>query len=374
MRRIKVLHLLTSLAPGGAETNLLALLKHFDHKRFEHAVAFGGGGALEEEFLKTGVKLIPLSNKSLTFRACLNFDKKIRKIKGFCPDIIHSHLDIPNVLGLIAKYFLKTKLVLHFHGLGIIPLSKLPGRSLNHLFWNLIAKTYSFCDKAISICSFQVPFITQIGINENDIVMIPNGITLSDNSEVGIRPDKKYCFVNVARFFPQKDHDLLIMAFQKANLVNPNIRLLLVGDGPLREECQRKVNSLGLSDKIDFLGVRRDIPEILSSSSCFVLSSKWELHPITILEAMRAALPVIATKVGGIPDTITENETGLLIDPNDVDGLASAMINLSTNPELSCQMGCKGLEKLNSMFSNKLVSQKIEKIYTSVIGEYVENY
>ena len=105
-KRIRVLHLLTSPYTGGAETNLLALLRHFDRDRFEHAVAFGGSGQLEAEFERLGVTLIRLSRRPLCIKSVVEIPKMVRQIREYGPEIIHSHLDLPNVLGLVAKRLL----------------------------------------------------------------------------------------------------------------------------------------------------------------------------------------------------------------------------------------------------------------------------
>lgn len=367
-KRIRVLHLLPALAPGGAETNLLALLRHFDHERFEHAVGFGGGGVLETEFSRTGVQLLRLWPGVIDLRSLLALPAMLKRIAGYAPDLIHSHLDVTNLLGLAAKHRLKCGLVIHLHGFSIVPQKEWPGRGPNYLIWGLLNRTFRFCDRAIAICSYQLPFLDRSGIPGAQVALIPNGITLEGAPRATNKPNGAYQFVHVARFDPQKDHDLLVKAFQRVSRELPQARLVLVGDGPLRAAVEQQVEALNLADKVTFLGVRRDVPEILAASHCFVLSSAWELHPITILEAMRAGLPVIATAVAGVVDTVADGRSGLLVKPGDEAGLADAMLDLATYPERGFAMGASGLRLAKEKFSNALVAKKIEAEYLAVLG------
>ncbi len=367
-QRIRVLHLVPSLATGGAETNLLALLRHFDHERFEHAVGFGGGGVLETEFSRTDGQMLRLWPRLIDLRSLLALPLILRRIEGFVPDLIHSHLDMTSLLGLAAKSRLKCGLVLHFHAFGIVPQRDMPGRSPNYLIWRLLTRTFRFCDRAIAICSYQLPYLDRLGMRGEQVALIPNGITLEGASETAAKKIDGYQFVHVARFSPEKDHNLLVRAFHRVSRELPEARLVLVGDGPLHVAVEQQVQALDLADKVTFMGLRRDVPEILAASHCFVLSSRWELQPITILEAMRAGLPVIATAVGGVADTVADGLSGLLVKPGDEAGLADAMLALCTHPEQGMAMGAHGLRLAREKFSNTLVAKRIEAEYLNILG------
>jgi len=367
-KKQKVLHLLTSLNAGGAETNLLALLNHFDRDKFEHAVAFGGGGgALEKELSALGVELIQLSPRPLGMRSVMSNRAIVSKIKDYAPDIIHSHLDLVNIFGLLAKKKTACKLILHFHGLGMVPHHLLPNRPFKHRLWNLIAKFYKYCDKALAICNFQLPFLKDLGFDQQQIVMVPNGISLNVALPETTGSTEGYSFVNVGRFQPQKDHKMLIDAFSEVVKQVPDSRLLLVGDGPLRAEIEAQVHTLELDNNVEFLGVRRDIPDILAVNDCFVLGSRWELHPITILEAMRAGLPVIASDVGGVADTVVDGKTGYLTEAENLQSLTDAMLKLAKDRDMGRRMGSLGRDRVKESFNNEKVAMQIEQVYDSVL-------
>lgn len=366
-RRIRVLHLLTSLGPGGAETNLLALLQHFDLKQYDHAIAYGGGGVLTPQYQTQQVRLLSLAEKSLSLRLMYKLPAMIKQIQAYAPDILHAHLDIPNAFALLMRPVLGCKLVLHLHGQGIVPRSEMPKRGAWQLLWNAIAHFYKYCDYAIAICRFQLPYLKRLGFRDDQVVVIPNGINLTGFPRTSGPARDNYRFVHVARFFQEKRHDLLIEAFKEVNRGMPHTHLTLVGDGPLRSGIESKVRALGLQGKVEILGVRRDVPEILAKSDCFVLNSHWELHPITILEAMRAGLPVIATAVGGVPDTVENQVTGLVVPPDNMETLVHAMLEMAQNPQRARQMGEQGYRAVTENFSNTAVARKIEKMYTQLL-------
>jgi len=367
-KKQKILHLLTSLEAGGAETNLLALLRNFDKDKFVHAVAYGGqGGVLEKEFLELGVNLIRIYPKSLNISSLFHIKKIVHEVKCFSPDIIHTHLDLPNIIGLISSKILKCYLIIHFHGLAMVPHKLLPDRPmLRSKLWNFVSRFYKYCDKAIAICEYQRPFLLRIGFKNKQIKLISNGVNLDVVPSKNL--NENYTFVNIGRFHPDKNHSILIDAFRDVLLKIPSAKLNLVGDGGLLQSMKEKVENLGIGDNVKFLGLRRDIPVILSNSDCFVLSSRWELQPITILEAMRAGLPVISSNVGGISDTVENERTGLLVEPGNRQALTSAMIDMASNIEQSNIMGANGEERVKQHFNNKNIAHEIEDVYEDILS------
>ena len=135
--------------------------------------------------------------------------------------------------------------------------------------------------------------------------------------------------VSVARLDPQKNPLGLIDAFAGALAADPQWRLLLVGDGSLRKQAEAHAGSLGLGARVHFLGVRPDIDALLPECDLFALASDWEGMPMAIIEAMAAGLPVAATAVGGVPELVAHQATGLLVPPGDTPALADALALLA---------------------------------------------
>jgi glycosyltransferase involved in cell wall biosynthesis len=171
--------------------------------------------------------------------------------------------------------------------------------------------------------------------------------------------------IMVARFNEQKDQTTLLKAI--AQLKDDSIHLNLVGSGPSLESCKALAKSLGIENQVSFLGDRRDVPDLLAQSQIFILSTHYEGLPISILEAMRAGLPVVATSVNGIPEEVVDGKTGLLAPHQDVKALANALHILTNSPEIRQQMGKESREKFEQEFTVDRMITEIRAIYEEII-------
>ncbi|MBF0427911.1 MAG: glycosyltransferase, partial [Magnetococcales bacterium] len=156
----------------------------------------------------------------------------------------------------------------------------------------------------------------------------------------------------VGRMWPIKDHDNLVQAFALLRQLAPAriLRLVIVGDGPERGAVEKRIVELNLTEQVQITGWRTDIAEILSKFDLFVLSSKAEGTPLTILEAMAYGLPVVSTQVGGIADLVVTGKTGELVPPNNPQALAKAMA-IYLNGDLATRHGEAGRERVAHHFS-----------------------
>ena len=165
-------------------------------------------------------------------------------------------------------------------------------------------------------------------------------------------PDGPFTFLFVGRFVPKKAPDQLLPVFANLRLRLPEVRLQMVGDGELLEECQRLASELNLGASVDFLGVLspQEVAGKLAECHALVLPSRRtemgdsEGTPLVILEAGAAMRPVIATRHGGIPEVISDGENGLLVNENDLEGLQAAMYHLASNPNKARQLGFAALQ------------------------------
>ena len=168
----------------------------------------------------------------------------------------------------------------------------------------------------------------------------------------------------VARFADFKDHGVLLRAFAR---VPGEARLKLVGDGDTLDAARRLAQDLGIRERVEFKGSRADVPEILAETDVFVLASKIEMLPISILEAMRAGLPVIASDVGGVSEEVIDEETGLLVEPGSVDELAAALTRLLGDRKLRISMGKSGRTRFERVFQADRMLEKTGSIYRQVL-------
>jgi glycosyltransferase involved in cell wall biosynthesis len=155
--------------------------------------------------------------------------------------------------------------------------------------------------------------------------------------------------------------------------VDRDINVLFVGTGPDFEEIKNTAKELDILSKVSFLGDRLDVPQLLAQSQIFVLSTHYEGLPISILEAMRAGLPIIATNVNGIPEQVVDGKTGLLVERQDVAGLAAAITTLVDNPILCQKMGYEGIEKLQRDFTIDEMVASTKALYQSVMSPNVQS-
>ena len=167
----------------------------------------------------------------------------------------------------------------------------------------------------------------------------------------------------VGRLHPQKGLCYLLDALLHIREQLPELRLIIVGDGELRDELQSRAQTLGLTKAVIFSGARNDVPDILAALDLFVLSSLWEGLPLAVLEAMAAGLPVVGTAVGGVPELVVEGETGRLVPPGDGTALAQAVVSILTNQTQAQTMGTAGQARTAAEFSAESITRQLETLY-----------
>ncbi len=174
---------------------------------------------------------------------------------------------------------------------------------------------------------------------------------------------KKYDFICVARFSKQKNHLLLLRAFDKFVKKHNSASLILVGEGELEDECKKYVANCNITSNVIFYGSTDNVFDLMSESNCFVLSSLYEGNPISILEAMALGLPIIAPSIGGIPDVLSDKENGLLFPVSNEHQLLECMEDLYTNKQLCKKISANNIEK-SKLFSMKKCSQEYIELFS----------
>nr|WP_297861133.1 glycosyltransferase [Meiothermus sp.] len=169
----------------------------------------------------------------------------------------------------------------------------------------------------------------------------------------------------VARFAVPKDHGLLLQAL--ADLQEQPWEVELIGDGPMQSLAEEQAARLGIGDRVRFLGARKDVAECLAQAHIFVLASNYEGFPLSILEAMRAGLPVVASNVGGVAEAVIDGETGFLVPRGDVHALRSRLAQLIENPQLRTQMGMAGRARYKAHFTLEQMLEKTLAVYEKVL-------
>ncbi|MEM7716209.1 MAG: glycosyltransferase family 4 protein [Cyanobacteria bacterium P01_A01_bin.68] len=364
MEKIKLLYLITKSDLGGAQGNVYDLIYNF-HKDYEVQLAVGSPGPLTEDVSSLGIPIhiIPNLTRNIQlfgdFQAVKECISLINKIK---PDIIHAHSSKAGVVSRIAGWICKVPTVFTAHGWGFSPGTPKLRRNIALISEKLLAQLTAkiIC---VSESDRQLALSLSVG-NENSLTVVRYGIEnilVPTPNLVQQLPR----LIMVARFNEQKDQATLIKAI--AQIKNYDFHLDLVGSGVSLESCKALAASLGILSKVSFLGDRRNIPELLAKSQIFILATHYEGLPISILEAMRAGLPVVATSVNGIPEEIENKKTGLLVPTQDVQALANELSNLIESPDICQQMGEAGREKFLHEFTVERMVNEVQAVYEQIM-------
>ncbi|MBN2245156.1 MAG: glycosyltransferase [Candidatus Aminicenantes bacterium] len=302
------------------------------------------------------------------------------------PIKISSEVDITAILRLAWAMRRKKCKLVHYHdahsaaiGAAAAKLAKVPIRVLSRrvdfpLKKNLLSrlKYGRDLDVIISISEGVKKVLEESGIDPKIIQVIPSGIDFSPFQEAKnsdylrrefyFSPDDFLVGI-VAHLADHKGHKYLIQAAEILKKESPKIKIIIVGEGPLHMELQKQVEQIHVEDMVFFLGFREDIPQILCSLDLFVLSSYLEGMGTSILDAMACKLPVVATKVGGIPEVVIDGETGFLVPPKRPASLAKAILKFYNNKELAEKMGEKGHQVVHEKFSAESMADRIIDLY-----------
>lgn len=278
----------------------------------------------------------------------LNIYYSLKKIQ---PDVVLIEYGptAANTFNILNK--LKIPFVVHFHGVDAV------SRKFLKKFGKKYLLVFRFAFKIISVSSIMTQRLIEIGCPKNKIIQTcygPNDIFFETNPTY-----KQPIFIGVGRFVEKKAPEKTIIAFSIVVKKHPQAYLHLVGDGPLKNYCEKLVHDLGLQNNVTFLGVLRpiDVRNEMNNSLAFVQHSvtasdgDMEGTPVSILEAQAAALPVVSTYHAGIPEIVIHEKTGFLVDEGDVEGMAKYMIRLVESKEEVKKMGLAGRTRIQDNFT-----------------------
>lgn len=235
-------------------------------------------------------------------------------------------------------------------------------------------------DRVIAVCHAEAADLCAAGVARRERTVVTwNGIDLDQcarpaepqealRRELGLPLDAPILTM-VCRLYRPRDFETLLTAFETVRASHPAAHLLIVGDGPYREGIEARIVEMGLGDAAEVLGFRRDVPRILAASDIFVLSTaSWEGLPLTVLEAMAAGLPVVASEVGGIPEAVRHGETGLIVPQRASDELAAALDQLLDDPERAARMGAEGQRVVCECFSHQRMVAETAEVYEGLLA------
>jgi glycosyltransferase involved in cell wall biosynthesis len=371
MSRPRVLHIITSLAVGGAQRHLLSLLAGLGDEYDCDLVYFKDDDLVPEFQSVAGrVTRIDFGGRS----APLHLPSLIAHIRRGQYDLVHTHLLKADIWGAIAARLAGTPVISSKHNAESV---------LKHPAIGALHGLISRLDRTIiALSSAVAEYMSHTGrITGPRIVVIHYGLDPQPASadgranirrEFDIAPDAPLALC-LARLDPQKDHAGLLHAWAVVVAARPDAHLLLAGGTQLGgdayvEGLHRQAAALGLDSSVHFAGVRRDVPELLAAADLLVMASRWEGLGLVFLEAMGASLPVAATRVGGVPEVVLHDGTGLLVPPGDAPALAAALLRLIDDPELAHRLGQAGRLRLETDFTTTAMVRKTLDLYAGIRG------
>ena len=366
---LKILFLSPLLEIGGEELSTLSLIKEMV-KKGHRCYVYGNKGTLYDEFIHSGATVInPDQPYERAVRGVIIDSKKIKNIiVDNNIDIVHSQSILPTISCYLAKLLLKNRKnipQLIFHERGIHEYSyPIIGRLFNHITDYVIANSDYEREKLLrnglkSSCCIRIHNCINFDFPRDKLLTVQKG-------EFGIEPNN-FIIGTVGRLVKQKGIKYLLQAFKIVCDSNDSIYLIIVGDGPDREILEKKTISLGIEEKVLFTGWKRDMKSIYPIFDIFILPSLWEPLGNVALEAAAFGKPVIVTNVGGLPETMIPDKTGLIVPSSDIQNLADAIIYLIEHRDVAKRMGEYGRQRVKDYFCSSRVGDEVEKVYRALV-------
>jgi glycosyltransferase involved in cell wall biosynthesis len=366
---LHVVHVVLSLDVGGLERVVLSLVSRAQSlQQTVSVICLERRGDLALECEKLGATIYCMNKKSGIRPGIIKLIAEL--LKKIRPDVVHTH-QIGALLyaGRAAKRAGITAVVHTEHGKHYARrfrtrmLGRIAGRGTQRFFC-------VSSDIAVEVADWRVVPPEKIGVVHNGIDIEPP-ISVAEihavRNELGI-PTAASVIGTVGRLSDIKRQDVLIRALGKIRRVNPNVHLLLVGDGPRKDDLIKLAWRLGLADTVHFPGYRTQPRRYLAAMDVFALSSDSEGMPLAVLEAWSVHRPVAAFRVGGLPEMIEHRRSGILVTPGHETELAEALAELISNRKLAADLATEGLRRLESEFNLARTAQRYDDEYRSLTG------
>lgn len=383
--KIKVAHIITRLDAGGSSTNTIETVARLDKEKFDSVLIYGltqdpdGKIAQHIDSKNISVKFIPdLQREIHPIKDLKAFYRLYFEIKKGRFDIVHTHTSKAGILGRWAAKFAKIPCIIHTpHG---------------HVFYGyfnkILTKIFIEIEHLTAIITDRIITLTNIGKSEyvsfriaspEKFIPIYSGIDVTKFENVPDRiltmkhsfriPDDVVIVGTVTRLEPIKGNNILIAAFADLLKKHPHCCLIIIGEGPLKNELKNQARQLQISEKVIFTGFQSDITSWLYTFDVFVLASLNEGMGRVILEAMSCGKPIIASRTGGIPELIVDQKTGLLTPPGDVPALMLAMSILVQSKDIRQKFGDAGKMRIDKTFSIDMMMKQIESLYFELLAK-----
>jgi glycosyltransferase involved in cell wall biosynthesis len=384
--RVKVLRIVGRLNVGGPSIHVINLTAGLDSSIYEQLLVIGTEKAQEGSMLdlaiSRGVRPHVMSEIVTAFALTPN---DVRALAKLCcmmrrerPHIVHTHTAKAGLLGRLAAHLARVPVIVHtYHG---HVLHGYYGNAANWLLRSMEKLLAALTTRIVTVSEEIKKDIVRYRIAGPDkITVIPLGFQLEPfldshtrrgqfRRELQLSSEHKLVGI-VGRLFPIKNHSLFLISAAQVVAKKSNVRFVIVGDGVLRTTLQQQAHDLGIADYVIFTGWRRDLPRIYADLNTLVISSNNEGTPVSAIEAMAAGCPIVATRVGGLPDLITDLETGILVAPRDPEALATAIVRVLNDPVAASYMSQNAQIMARSRFAVERLIGDVEYLYEELLQE-----
>lgn len=378
-RPVRVLHALKTLELGGAERNLYNLVRAFDPEQVQSHVAYSYGGEFEPLFRGAGVPLCKLSernHKLASLETVLVEARLWAYLRRHRIDVVQTHNFNAHALALPAAKLAGAKVVEHVHDFRYIEPAVREAGGCRIAQFRHVTRFKGLSDRVVVLTTQNRDYLVRGGIADGSRVrVLRNGIPLdvpapdgrAARARLGI-PDAAEVLLTPVRMSPEKNVELLFRAAPLVAARRPDACFVLAGDGPLLEGHRARARAEGLERTMRFVGFQPETAELLAISRALVLPSFLELHPISILEALAAGVPVVASREAGCnADVFTSWRDAVLLDPRDPGAWASAIVRLLEEPETARGIAARGLELCRREFDVRVVARRFEALYRELV-------
>jgi glycosyltransferase involved in cell wall biosynthesis len=377
---VRVLRVITRLNIGGPAIHAILLTRALnDGAAFQSTLVTGTTAPHEGDMLDVAraqsvqpVILAALGREINPLDDLVALAQMVRLVRRLKPDVVHTHMAKAGTVARLAARMCGVRLIVHtYHG---------------HVFHSYFspAKTRVFVtiervlglatNRIIAIGDGQREEIAAYGVAPLDkIEPIRLGLELAPfleaerqrgelRRELGLAPDTPLVGI-VARLVPIKAHEIFLQAAAHVSVVMPTARFLVVGDGERRMQLEALVPQLGLTDRVSFLGWRRDLVRVYADLDVVALTSFNEGSPVALIEALACGRPVVSTAVGGVPEVVLDGVTGLTVPPADPPALAGAMVRLLGDRALAEHLGAAGRQHVYPRYDSSRLVDDVRNLY-----------
>lgn len=360
---LRILHTEWSDGWGGQERRIVSEMEGM-MKRGHHVVlATRSTCRILEEAQRRNIPVLPMAMKGKFDLGAIR--QLARYLKAERIQVVNTHSGIDSWVGALAAKLAGTPVLVRTRHLNI------PLKRAWHNFVHFLPDSLVTCGETMSRhleegCGFPAEQLTSIPTGIDFSRFTPLHTRQETRQSLGI-PEEDFLVLMVGVIRSVKRHEIALRAFGRFLERHPSAHLVLAGEGPMQERMEQLATELAIAERVHFLGHREDVPDLLGAADLVLLTSRSEGVPQAVTQALGLGVPVVATAVGGVPELVIHERTGLLVPPEDPQAAAEAMARLADDPALAARLGEEGRRHVMAEFSLDAMLDKTERLYHALL-------